>query len=149
MSCIFWQTSNHTTFSYFNIYVFMLNKPFLYFNYRDSYLWFHFSKFVSDTFSESSHSIFGSWIKMSISGRDNSMTRHTKKRIVHFLISMSHYRQCICLLQRQVRIQTLFLNRLDRWFSHLNGLTLLILGPFIACCSVWAKAPCLKPYFDL
>ena len=29
-----------------------------------------------------------------------------------------------------------FLYRLDRWFSRLNGFTLVLLGPFIACCSV-------------
>ena len=42
-----------------------------------------------------------------------------------------------------------FLYRLDLWFSSLNGFTLLILGPFIACCSVWANAPCWWPYLDL
>ena len=29
-----------------------------------------------------------------------------------------------------------FLYRLDRWFSRLNGFTRVILGPYIACCSV-------------
>ena len=42
-----------------------------------------------------------------------------------------------------------FLYRLDRWVSRLNGFTLVILGPFIVCCSMWANVPCWRSYLDL
>ena len=37
----------------------------------------------------------------------------------------------------------------DRWFSRLNGFKLVILGPFIVCCSVWAKAPCWTVHWPI
>ena len=55
----------------------------------------------------------------------------------------------VCLCNLYVFLVSRFFYRLDRWFSRLNGLTLVILGPFIACCLVWAKDPCWRPYIDL
>ena len=42
-----------------------------------------------------------------------------------------------------------FLYRLVNWFSRFNDFTLIILGTFIACCSVLVYAPCWRPYIDL
>ena len=47
-----------------------------------------------------------------------------------------------CLCNLYVFLVSRFLYRLDRWFSRLNGFALIILGPFRAFCSVWAKARC-------
>ena len=55
----------------------------------------------------------------------------------------------VCLCNLYVFLVSRFLYRFDRWFSHLNGFKLVVLGHFIACCSVWAKAPCWRPYIDL
>ena len=56
---------------------------------------------------------------------------------------------CLCSLYVFLVSRFFILYRLDRWFSRLNGFTLVIYGPFIACCSVWAKAPYWRPYIDL
>ena len=55
----------------------------------------------------------------------------------------------VCLCNLYAFLVFFYIYILDRWFSRLNGFTLVILGPLIACCSVWAKAPCWRPYIDL
>ena len=59
---------------------------------------------------------------------------------VHIGIWCTEVVVCLCNLYMFL----FFLYRLDRWFSRLNDFTLVILGPFIACCSVWAKALCWR-----
>ena len=55
----------------------------------------------------------------------------------------------VCLCNFYVFLVSRFLYRLDCLFYHLNDFTLVILGPFIAFCSVWTKAPCWRLYIDL
>ena len=82
---------------------------------------------------------------MSITGID--CIRRTTNRTFRFSMLLFWnlmYSSCFCNLY--VFLVSRFSYRLDRWFSRLNGFTLVILGPFIACCSVWAMAPCWRPY---